>query len=109
MADTSNNDDFNYWAETLAFLVSKVFTKETWLKNQYKNPVLNPLKATFDTFYQNPDATNFEPFRQALQTCKEAENNKVTDANFTQILEAAQQYSLFHAGQRLQKRPAPGK
>lgn len=90
MADTGDYDNLDYRMEILGELMNKVFAHETRKLSGFKNPLLNPLRTTFEEFAQNPIPTNFEPFKQALENCKEADNNKVKAHNFAEIIQASQ-------------------
>ncbi len=90
MADTGDYDNLDYRLEILGELMNKVFAHETRKLSGFKNPLLNPLRSAFDQFAEAPTLSNFEPFKQALENCKEADNNKVKPHNFALIIQACQ-------------------
>lgn len=96
MADTNSSDNLEYAFDVLDQLMKKVFANETRTLTGYKNPLLNPLRATFEQFSDSPTPANLDSFQQALQKCEAAENNKVNVDNSRLIIKASQEYMSFH-------------
>ena len=96
MADMNNNADLDYAFDVLDQLMKKVFANETRKLTGFKNPLLNPLQASYEQFSENPTQINFAEFQENLKKCEAAENNKVTSNNLPLIIKASQEYMSFH-------------